>query len=259
MNAKRALFLWLSLAFAACDCSAIPGSGVSKTETRDVGTEYTRVQVGSGLKVTLTERDPGTVAITADDNLIPYITTTVEDGSLIVKVKDDGQLAPSTDVNVEVPSRPLHWVSASGAATVLSAGGLECEIVAIDTSGAAKVELDKALGKSLWVHASGASKVSVRKVAAGEGHIDASGASEISFGEGKLDALDLKASGASKIALGGVVTKTATLDVSGASDAKLQASEKVSGTASGASQVSVKGNPGSRDVGVSGGSDVQFD
>jgi len=259
MNAKRALFLLASLAFAACDCSAIPGSGISKTETRDVGTEYTRVQVGNGLKVTLTDREPGTVAVTADDNLVPFITTTVVDGSLIVTVKDQGNLAPATDVNIEVPQKHLHWVSASGAASVESAIGLNCEILAVDTSGAASVTLENAIGTHLWVHASGASRVSVKKVAAGEGHVDASGASEISFTEGNLDTLDVKASGASKIALGGVLTKVATVDVSGASDAKLQASEKISGNASGASNVSVKGAPGSREVGVSGGSDVQFE
>ncbi len=258
MNAKRALFLLLSLAFAACDCSAIPGSGVSKTETRDVGTAYTRVQVGDALKVTFTDRAPGTIAVTADDNLLPFITTEVIDDSLIVKVKDDGLLAPSTDVNVEVSSANVHWVSASGASEVTSAAGLTCEILAVDTSGASKVTLDSAVGTSLWVKASGASHVEVRKVSAAEGHLDASGASEISFTEGNLDELDLKASGSSKLALGGVVTKTATVDVSGASEAKLQASEKVTGSASGASEVNVKGSPSVRDVASSGGSDVQF-
>ncbi|MBL8957111.1 MAG: DUF2807 domain-containing protein [Myxococcaceae bacterium] len=259
MNAKRALFLLLSLAVAGCDCASVPGSGVSKTEDRDVGLDYRRVQVGNGIKLTLTEGDPAKVKVTADDNIVPFIVTEVVEGSLIVKVRDDQPLAPSTDVNVEVSTKQLDWVSASGASEVTASGGLVCNILAIDTSGASKVTLDSAIGSSLWVHASGASEISIRKVSALVGNLDASGASKISFTEGNLDALDVKASGSSKVALIGVTSKTTTVDVSGASEIEVQASEKISGNASGASDIKVRGNPGSREVGVSGGSDVDFE
>jgi hypothetical protein len=256
MNSKRALVGLLSLVLAAC--GGVHGSGTSQTEERQVG-EFTRLQVAHALKVKLTDRDPRSVVVTADDNLVPLILTEVKEGALIVSVKDGAHLAPVADLSIEVSGRELNWLAASGAASVESGGGLVCEMIAVDVSGAASVTLDSVAGSQLWVRASGASSVKVRSTTAGEGHVDLSGASSLSLEEGKLDTLAVKASGASQLTARGLAVKTVTVDLSGASEAALQASEGISGTATGASSVTVAGAPAARSIEVSGGSTAQFE
>ncbi len=86
--------------------------------------------------------------------------------------------------------------------------------------------------------------------------ISASGAADV-VATGETARLDVDASGASDVDLAELRTAEVMLDVSGASDVVVQASESVSGRASGASSVSVLGDPSIIDVESSGASSVE--
>lgn len=259
MNALRSLvFGFVALVAAGCGCGGgLVGSGVSKTETRDVQ-PYHRVEVEDALDVTLTDRAPETVSITADDNLVEHITTEVVDGALIIRVKDHEWLSARTTVAIEVSRVPVHEVGASGASHVKAGGGIACGRVAVSASGASVIELDAVVGEELVIWASGASHVSTKELKVGKTELKLSGASKLDATGGTLGALAAELSGASSLQASTAVATTASLDVSGGSQARLKATQSVSGKVSGGSNVGVGGNPAERTLESSGGSIVQY-
>src|SRR5687768_301484 len=96
MNALRVLLF--AVIVTGCNCGVgISGSGVSKTETRDLDKQYHRVEVSGGLEVKLTDRAPETLSITTDDNLVARIITVIgDDGALRIGVAQNANLFPQT-------------------------------------------------------------------------------------------------------------------------------------------------------------------
>ena len=258
MNALRSLVVvGVALLAAACG-GGIPGSGTSKTEVREVSA-FHRVEVSGALEVTLTDRDPGTVSVATDDNLLQYISTTVEEGVLKVEPKDGARLLCVAPLKIEVSWKTLNEAGASGASKISSAQGIVCDRVALAASGASLIELDSVTGNEVVAWASGASRISLRNVSAAKGNFQISGASHVDVKSGRLTSIEADVSGASQLSLGALSSETAALTVSGSSDVKLTASKAVTGTVSGASNVAVKGSPEQRALGSSGGSRVQFE
>jgi hypothetical protein len=232
---------------------------VSKSESRDLGQPYHRVEVADGLDVKLTDRDPASVNLTADDNLLGHINTDVKDGVLQVSVRSGEWLDSKTPLSVEVGIGGVNELGASGAAHVSSSGGLLCDRVAIDATGASRIELDSANGSELVIWASGASQVTVRDATSPKASFQLSGGSQLDATAGKLDDLDTNVSGGSRLQLGDAAAQTAKLDVSGGSTVTLTASVSVTGGVSGGSEVSVRGNPPNRTLDISGGSRVSYE
>jgi hypothetical protein len=257
MKLQRSLVVVVVALFAAA-CGGIGGSGTSKTQTREVAA-FHRVEVSGALEVNLTDRDPGSVVVTSDDNLLEHIVTTVEDGVLKVKPKDDTRLFIVSPTSIEVSWKSLNEAGASGASLIRSSAGIVCERVALAVSGASRIELDTVVGNEVVIWASGASHVSLRDVQAPKGEFQLSGASKVDIKGGTLTSYSADISGASHLELGTMAAETAALNVSGASHAKVTATKAVTGTVSGASFVSVRGNPPERALGASGGSDVKFE
>jgi hypothetical protein len=68
-------------------CSVITGSGVLKTEQREVS-GFTQVEADGPMDVTFKPGDVEGVTIEADDNILPVLETYVSNGVLHLKIKD---------------------------------------------------------------------------------------------------------------------------------------------------------------------------
>ena len=257
MNALRSSVV-VGVALLAAACGGLEGTGNATTQVRDVGA-FHRVEVSGALEVVLTDRDPASVSVSGDDNLVGHISTTVTEGVLKVEPKDDVRLLFRAPLAIEVSWKTLNEAGASQASLIRSEGGIVCERVALAVSGASRIALDTVVGTEVVIWASGASEVALRDVKAQKGNFQISGASKLDVKSGSLQSIEADVSGASAVALGELSAESAALNVSGASDVKLTASSKVIGTVSGASRVAVKGNPAERGLGSSGGSDVRFE
>lgn len=167
-----------------CSPSGIPGSGVPKTETRQLAT-FDKVEFSGAGSIEITIGKPQSFEITCDDNLLSLIETKVTDGKLTVR-----PLEEIRDCHLKIK------------ATV-------SDISSLAVDGAGRVKLEGIDNKRLAISAEGAVSVTVKgaterfKLAiSGAGGIDASG----------LTARDAKVelSGAG----GAEVHATETLDVS---------------------------------------------
>jgi hypothetical protein len=87
---SRSAALLALLAFAACTVAnsapTIKGSGVAKTESRKVE-KFTAIELDVG-RLTVEQTGSESLTVTADDNVLPVLTTKVEGGALILSVEN---------------------------------------------------------------------------------------------------------------------------------------------------------------------------
>ncbi|MCH7901569.1 MAG: DUF2807 domain-containing protein [Acidobacteria bacterium] len=87
--------------------------------------------------------------------------------------------------------------------------------------------------------------------------IEVSGAVDLK-GSGEVNTYDLAVSGASDVDLRDLIANEVTIQVGGASEVSIWASQSVTGDVSGASDVTVHGDPGTVNVETSGVSDLRM-
>jgi hypothetical protein len=215
----------------------IQGSGVPMEQTRTVEAFHS-VDAGSALQVTIAVT-PGagpSLKISGDDNLVPLIESTVEDGSLVLRVKENQTIVTKLPLKAEVVTSELDEVKATGAAQIQVTGGSKVDRFTTEARGAARVSVDALETQSVDASSHGASHVVV---------------------SGSAKALKLSASGASHVKAENLKVDEAEISISGASGGGVNASKSVSGDVSGASKLEVYGHPATKTVSISGAGSVR--
>lgn len=180
--------------------------------------EFSGLEVGGAFNVFLTQQEKTTLVIEADENLLENIQTTVS-GS-VLKI-DSKRIKNATRLNIYLSTPYLESLEIGGAATVSGENTINSTVLYIEASGASNIELNVNVDE-LKTNASGASHVKLTGNA-GSHVVNASGASDIT---------------ATKL-----ITATTNAESSGASNVRINATEKVESSSSGAGNVSVSGNP----------------
>jgi hypothetical protein len=101
-----------------CSCNSITGSGNIITQTRSVG-QIEGVKASGSIDVEVTNDVTQLVKVEADDNIIPYIITSLEDGVLNVHYKSHMSFT-NTHAKVYVSAQTLKKLSISGSGDISS-------------------------------------------------------------------------------------------------------------------------------------------
>ena len=96
---------------------AIRGSGVAASETRDVPT-FSGVTLAGAADVTVDVGGEQRVIVHADDNLLPTITTEVENGMLVVSQTEPVDAVTPPRIEVTAPSLDTLRLSGAGDLTL---------------------------------------------------------------------------------------------------------------------------------------------
>jgi hypothetical protein len=205
--------------FSSCKkFRCVRGSGNVKTESRKVS-DFTKIDVSGGFKVTLKQDSSLAVGISADDNLLKYIQTSVSGGKLRIKTKRN--ICGSGEITITIGMRNLEEIDASGAVEVRSDGLVNTSDLNIDLSGSTKVNLNLN-ARNVHTGGSGSTEIFLKGQAASH-NIDLSGS-------GKVEALDF------------IVGKY-NIETSGATHCKINVLTDLSVHTSGASEIEYKGSP----------------
>lgn len=149
----------------------ITGSGVVKTEKRDVGA-FASVDVSGAYEVQIVcQKEPG-IEIEGDDNILPLVQTYVKNGTLYITSRQPFNVKRA--IKLRITTKDLEGLSSSGASKV-TLEGVKNERLVIETSGASKID---AAGETanLEIESSGASKVDVQELRATRVKVSLSGA-----------------------------------------------------------------------------------
>ena len=120
------------------DGPAIEGSGVAAEENRPVES-FHALKAGNALQVTVAlskDAKPG-LKISGDDNLVPLVESTLSEGTLTLRIKDDLNTTPKLPLLVEVTASELDLVDAAGVSQIKVSGGSKVARFTAEASGAA--------------------------------------------------------------------------------------------------------------------------
>ena len=119
------------LAGTACSSS----SGNVESVSRSVS-GFTAVELTGSGEVTIDQTGTDSLTIEADDELLPRVTSSVVDGTLILGV--EGNVSSSTAIKFIVTATTLNGIVASGSGTI-SASNLTSDTMEVTIGGSADV------------------------------------------------------------------------------------------------------------------------
>lgn len=79
------------------------GNGNITTQTRSVNNDFQKIEVSSGIEVVIEQTDTKSISVEADENLQKNISTTVENGVLIIKTEKGYNATQTPKVIVKTP------------------------------------------------------------------------------------------------------------------------------------------------------------
>jgi hypothetical protein len=220
---KKILFAGLVLAAAtyafAGGWQTVEGNGTLKKETRNAS-GYTAVSSGGAFDIEINYGTGSSITVEADENLLPYIETTVEGNELRLKTKKGYNLKTKNKMKVTLPLTTLTALKLSGSGNIRGTGEFSN---------------------------SGTTEISI------------SGSGDIHLGFGKFNALDVKISGSGNMKLKGKETSKISAQVSGSGniDAYDVSADEVVAKVSGSGDVNVTAKS-SVDASISGSGNVNY-
>ena len=141
----KLIVLLLTLSLTSCNgnlnlIDGIDGSGNVVTEKRNIETPFTKIQASTGVEVILEQGSPTEVEVEVDDNLMKYIVTRVENGTLIVKI--DGNINTMESAIVRVKTKTIEGLESSSGASIKTINKLSGTSVALKTSSGSTIQAD---------------------------------------------------------------------------------------------------------------------
>ena len=216
-----AVGLLLALAWmAGCGVGLVVGSGKAVTEERAInGVDSVALSFVGDLRIK--QGDEEKLVITADDNVLPLITTEVKNGVLTIGSKSTFGIPVINDLHYDLTVRNLN---------------------SLELNGAGNAEMEGLETGNLAVGVSGAGNLSIKDLQADRVTANLSGVGNLELA-GKADRQAISLSGAGSYSGGDLETGTTDISLSGLGGATVWATESLNATISGAGNIEYYGKP----------------
>ncbi|HKN46054.1 MAG TPA: DUF2807 domain-containing protein, partial [Propionibacteriaceae bacterium] len=116
MRLRPAIAL-LAVVLLVSACSATKGSGQVVTETREVS-GFTKVELSGSAELTIEKTGTESLSISAEDNLLPQLTSDVAGDTLILGTKPNTSILPTKPITYSVTVKDLTGIAVSGSGSV---------------------------------------------------------------------------------------------------------------------------------------------
>ena len=208
------------------------GSGSVISESRSVS-GFTHIMLKGGGRVSVEVTGEESLTIEAEENLMPLLTSEVEDGVLVLASSED--ISPTQDIVYAITVDGLSGVTIQGSGE-LSAPDVETSAFEAIASGSGELFLPNLNTQELVVR------------------ITRPRDAEVS---GSASHLELDVSGSGSYLGQDLVAMTANVDNSGSGDATVNVSDNLKATLNGSGSIIYYGEPESVDSSVSGSGEIE--
>jgi len=149
----------LTVGFTSCFYfgTCFDGTGSVQTESRDI-TGFTAVNNTGSFEVYVTQGDSFSLTVSAQENLLPIIETTVSGSTLNIKTQDNVCYRSSLPVIIEITMPDIEQLSLSGSGT-LAVEHVSGESIEISLSGSGKIYADTIVTPDLLLVNSASGKI----------------------------------------------------------------------------------------------------
>lgn len=208
----------------------IYGSGKITSENREVS-GFSQVEFSGSGEAQITQGDRESLIIEADDNIMPYLTSQVVNGTLKLGLKPGTSISTSRGIHYTLTVKSLNQIVTSGSLNV-STGALNADSLAFHTSGSGNVSAASAQAKTITVSTSGSGNVEVKG--------------------GKADTISASLSGSGNLNAPALESQSAHITTSGSGKATVWVKSLLDGSTSGSGDINYYGSPASFNVRTSG-------
>ncbi len=231
MKTRTSLVLLIIISMLLTSCGLLKSAGVNVitpsnvniSENRNVS-GYSAIEFSTFGKVNIMQGDKESVNISGPDNIVPEITTTVSNGTLIIKTRQNLTVTTLTSEHM------------------LTFTIVVKDLTSLAVSGAGDVQVETLSTPSMTINMSGAGKVTQNQITTDNLNVAMSGLGGIVI-SGQATRATFDISGAGDIKAGDLKVQTANITISGLGGATLWVTDQLSGNISGAGSVSYYGNP----------------
>lgn len=236
-------FSFLAALFLSA-CGLLPnwvrGSGTTTTEARAV-TDFTQVAVqGQGTAI-ITQGDEESLTIEAEDNLLPYLETTVQDGVLQLRTRAGILLAPTQPIIFHITLKTVTSLGVAGSGAI-TAASLDTTDLALNISGSGEITLEALTTDTLTNRISGAGTLTVHNLVAETVANAISGAGTFDL-TGTTTEQTITISGNGTVQAAELQSETVQVTILGAGAVTVDASDTLAVKISGSGTVAYRGTP----------------
>ncbi|MEJ5308325.1 MAG: head GIN domain-containing protein [Anaerolineae bacterium] len=202
------------------DVEKVEGSGNVIEENRDVR-DFSRVRLAGFGRLHIERGDTESLRIEAEDNLLQYITTEVEDGELDIRWQKNILATNRQPINFYLTVKTLDTITLDGAGDI-EASNMRAETFTVNANGAGNFNLSDLNVDTLFVTLSGAGNVTLT---------------------GEATTQTVKINGLGNYQARDLWSTTAKVEINAAGSATVRVSEKLDATINGAGSIYYYGNP----------------
>ena len=209
MHWRRALAL-LAVGSVVTACSATAGSGQLATQSRQVS-GFTSVELTGVGELSIDQTGTESLTVSAEDNLLPLLTSEVEGDTLILGKKPNTRIVTTKPITYTLTMKDITGLAVSGSGTI-NAPKLTTDALRIEISGSGMITTaGNADDQSLEISGSGRYLADGLTSKATTAEISGSGTANLVAS----DALDVKISGSGTLTYSGNPQVTRTVSGSG--------------------------------------------
>ena len=198
----------------------VKGNGNVTTETRKTG-DYDGISVGGFFDVILVKGTEGKVKVEGEENILEYIITEVERGTLKIKVEKGINLKTTRRLTVTVPVKNIESVSLGGSGNIKSEVRLKADSFDVSLGGSGNITLS--------VDAN-----SLKTSIGGSGNIKLSGSA---------DKMKVSIAGSGTVKAYELQVNSIKASIAGSGDIRVSVKDEIKATVAGSGSIYYKGNP----------------
>ncbi|MBN2245900.1 MAG: DUF2807 domain-containing protein [Candidatus Aminicenantes bacterium] len=223
------------------DFEKIRGSGEVVTEERDVsGITGVKVSNQGDLKIELGDREK--LVIEAEDNLIEYIETYVEDGVLKIGTEPNINLRNKKPIRYYLTARKLVYLATSSSGDI-EAPALRADDFTVKVSSSGDIEIDELEAEEVSVGISSSGDVTIDTLESGSLTIRISSSGDLKIGRGNVKTQDINISSSGNYEGSLVESLRTEVKISSSGDAKVWVTEYLDVHLSSSGDLYYKGDP----------------
>jgi len=234
------VLILVSLACQVAIPNTVTGSGTVDTETREVS-DFDGISLENMGDVYITVGNTEKLTIEAEDNLLPLLTSEVENGTLKLDVVSGRNINPTKPITYNITVKDLKDITLAGSGAIYSAP-LAADKMAVVLAGSGNINLEEVTSTDFNVTIAGSGNIHVDKITAERVDATISGSGDIRIaGEAPRQNLDVFGSGS--YLAGDLQTDTTDVNIAGSGNVTVWVMEHLNATVNGSGDISYYGRP----------------
>lgn len=191
----------------------IKGNGIVKTDTREIK-YFTGVKLSGNMNLEVEYGKGNELTVEGDENLLPYVETSVKDGILVIGTKDNVNLRSKNKIIIHARTPVLNQVTLSGSGNIKSRGNfVNNEITTLTLSGSGDIDMQVKSAQQTKLKVSGSGNIKLSGESATDVNAMVSGSGDIDCSALKCDNVVAGISGSGNIKV--TVNKSINASISG--------------------------------------------